>query len=420
MGIKVQRVQIKGFKAIQDLDVDLEGKSIYLIADNQRGKSSFMDAIQIALGDKKSIPENMSGEAKVETTIDGKPYTFAFKTKKGNVELEVTLPDGIKETKKGIIGGIVGAIGFDVNEFVKKSESKTGRKEQVEQYKKMLPQDFIEGIEKFEKQAKMLYDDRTELGRKVDTLKGFIRESPLFGNDLKIQPVDVSALNTDLEKANAHNAKINGAKQRVEDRKLSISAKESKIEALKAELAELERVLATEKQQQKDAGTWLEKNLPIDTSTLLTALNNASETNVKAEKAKEHKVKLEQLEKLEEQYNDLTVQIEVNKQAISDAIKDFQSPVEGLSFDDEQLLYNGTPVTLQNLSTSQIIELGIQMQNAFNPNLGLMFIENSNVIGKQRMNDIFEYAKKYDLQLFFEEVQRGQDELKIEFVKELE
>lgn len=420
MGIKVQRVQIKGFKAIQDLDVDLEGKSIYLIADNQRGKSSFMDAIQIALGDKKSIPENMSGEAKVETTVDGMPYTFAFKTKKGNVELEVTLPDGIKETKKGIIGGIVGAIGFDVNEFVKKSESKSGRKEQVEQYKKMLPQEFIQGIEKFEKQAKMLYDDRTELGRKVDTLKGFIKESPLFGNDLNIQPVDVSVLNADLEKANTHNAKINEVKTRIENRKVSISARDKKIEELKAEIAELERLNITENQQQKDATDWLKKNLPIDTSTLLTALNNASETNVKAEKAKEHKIKLKQLEELEEQYQDLTVQIEVNKQAISDAIKDFDSPVEGLSFDAEQLLYNGTPVTLQNLSTSQIIELGIQMQNAFNPNLGLMFIENSNVIGQQRLNDIFEYAKKYDLQLFFEHVERGQNELKIEFVKELE
>lgn len=416
--MKVQRVILKDFKVIKDLDVSLEGKSVYLRGDNAQGKSSFIQAIEIALGNAKAVPDNMGGEGQVFTTIDGQPYTFAFATKKGKVELSVTLPDGLKETKKGVIGGIVGAINFDINEFIKKSESKVGRREQVEEYLKMLPQDFVDGITAFEKKAKALYDDRTEIGRKIETLKGFIKESKLFGDDLKLKPVDVSELQADLEKINAQNAKIKEVNQRFSDRAAKIEANRDKIEALKKEIVELERVTIIEESTQGEAAKWIEKHQPIDASATIAAMTNASETNVKAAQAEEHNKKLAQLEMFQEDYNELTVQYETNKQAISDAIKDFDSPVEGLTFDADQLIYNGTPVTNQNLCDSEIIELGIKMKNAFNPNLGLMFVENSNLIGGARFKSILDYAKKYDLQLFMEEVIRGEESLKVEFITE--
>lgn len=416
--MKVQRIVIKSFKILKDIDINLEGKSVYLRGDNAVGKSSLMQAIEIALGNAKAIPDNMGGEGQVFTTIDGQPYTFAFATKKGKVELSVTLPDGLKETKKGIIGGIVGAINFDINEFLRKSETKVGRREQVEEYLKMLPQDFVDGINAFEKKAKALYDDRTEIGRKIETLKGFIKESKLFGDDLKTKPVDVSVLQADLEKINTQNAKIKEVNQRFTERAAKIEANKAKIEALKAEVLELERVTIIEESTQIEAKKWIDKHQPIDATATLEAMNNASETNVKAAQAEEHNKKLAQLLMFEEDYNELTVQYETNKQAISDAIKDFDSPVEGLSFDADQLIYNGTPVTNQNLCDSEIIELGIKMKNAFNPNLGLMFVENSNLIGGARFKSIQDYAKKYNLQMFYEEVVRGEESLKIEFVKE--
>lgn len=416
--MKVQRIVIKSFKVLKDLDINLEGKSVYLIGENGVGKSSLLQFIQIALGDSKSVPDGMNGEGQIFTTIDGQPYTFAVTTKKGKVELCVTLPDGIKETKRGVIGGIVGTINFDINEFLKKSESKAGRKEQVEDYKRMLPKEFIEGINAFEKKAKAIYDDRTEIGRKIETLKGFIKESKLFGDDLKAQKVDVSVLQAELEKINTQNAKIKEVNQRFTERAAKIDANKAKIEELRKEILELERVTIIEESTQGEAKKWIEKHQPIDVTPTIEAMRNADETNTKATQAEEHNKKLAQLKMFEEDYNELTVQYETNKQAISDAIKDFQSPVEGLQFDDEQLLYNGVAVTNQNLCDSEIIELGIKMKNASNPELGLMFVENSNLIGQKRLDAIKEYAKKHNLQMFYEEVKRGEDSLQYEIIPE--
>ena len=419
MTMKVQRVRIKNFKAIKEIDKDIDGKSIFLLGENGRGKSSFIQAINIALGNSKVIPEDMTGEGIVDVTKDGQPYSFAFKTgKDGKPKLTVTLPNGLKEEKKGIIGGIVGSLSFDINEFVKLSESTAGRKKQVEEFKKLLPQDFINGLKEFETKVVNLYDERTEVGRKMTTLEGFIKESKLFGEDLKRKPVDVSQLNDELEKANTANAKIKDVHKRFEERSGVIDNRKERIEAIKAEMAELERQNITDEETQKQAKEWLKKHTILDTSAIVASINNASENNVIASQAEEHNKKLKQLDEFKESYGDLTVQIEVNKQAISDAIKDFDSPVEGLSFDDEKLIYKGVAVSSNNLSTSEIIELGIKMFYASNPECGLMFVEHANEIGQERLKSILDYAKKYNLQCFFEEVKRGQNELTIEFVED--
>jgi len=81
------------------------------------------------------------------------------------------------------------------------------------------------------------------------------------------------------------------------------------------------------------------------------------------------------------------------------------NPVPGLEFDDSQLLYNGIPVSPDSLSYSEIIELGVKMKIAENPDLPL-FISNGESIGIQRLNDIKEIAKRSNLQIIMEQVER--------------
>jgi predicted ATP-dependent endonuclease of OLD family len=419
MGIKIQKVKIKDFKVIKDLEKEINGKSVFLMAENGRGKSSFLQAIQIALGNSDVVPQNMTGEGVVEVTKDGQPYTFAFKTgKDGKPKLTVTLPNGLREDKKGIIGGIVGSLSFDINEFVSLSESTAGKKKQVEMFKSLLPKEFIEGLHEFEVKVKNLYEERTEVNRKADTLEGFIRESKLFGDDLKTKPVDISTLQADIEKGNQHNNKIADVKKRADERAAKILEAKCEVVKLKEKIAELESAIAIESETQAKAEEWLKNADPVDISNLISQMNNASEINVKAAQAEEHNKKLKAYNELKEQAGDLTVQIDVNKQAISDAIKDFDSPVKGLSFTDTELIYNGVPVSINNLSTSEIIHLGIQMKFASNPDCGLLFIEHGESLGSQRLKEVLDYCREHDIQAFFEEVKRGQDELTIEFIDE--
>ena len=126
------KVNLKNFKVLEDFEQDLNGSSILLVGDNGIGKSTVLQGIKIALG-SKDIPSTLQDGAKgiVEVDKAGNPYTFYFEKKKGKVELKVTLPSGLKEDKKGVIAGLVGAIDFDINKFVSLSESVSGRKKQV-------------------------------------------------------------------------------------------------------------------------------------------------------------------------------------------------------------------------------------------------------------------------------------------------
>ncbi len=58
------------------------------------------------------------------------------------------------------------------------------------------------------------------------------------------------------------------------------------------------------------------------------------------------------------------------------------------------------------------------MKFASNPDCGLLFIEHGESLGSQRLKEVLDYCREHDIQAFFEEVKRGQDELTIEFIDE--
>jgi hypothetical protein len=107
----------------------------------------------------------------------------------------------------------------------------------------------------------------------------------------------------------------------------------------------------------------------------------------------------------------LEITVNTKRQSITDAIRDMDSPVPGLSFNEDSLLYNDLPVEFGSLSESEIMLLGMKMFIARNKEYGIVYLENSNLIGQKRWSELLELVKENDLQLFAEEVVRGQDDL---------
>lgn len=418
--MKILKVKLKNFKVFDDFEQDLNGSSVLLLGDNNIGKSSLMQGIKIALG-SKDIPSTLQDGAKgiVEVDKDGNPYQFYFEKKKGKVELKVTLPSGLKEDKKGVIAGLVGAIDFDINEFVKQSESVAGRKKQVEEFKKLLPAEFVSEINQYETKIKNIFNDRAELNKKIDNLKGFIKESPLYGADLKTQPVDIESLSQEIEAANKKNQLIKEKEAAFEQRTQSIESRKSKIEELKLMIADEERKIHDEETLNKLYTDWRKKNDLVDVTEMNRRYADASAINIKAAQAVEHNKRLEQLAKLEEEAGEMTVLLETTRQAVADAIRDFESPVEGLSFTEDCLVYNGVMVEDASLCSSEKMELGYKMAVAANPDLGLLFLEGTESFGKKRFEDLLEFCEKNNLQLFAEQVIRGKEELEVQFISEL-
>jgi hypothetical protein len=123
------------------------------------------------------------------------------------------------------------------------------------------------------------------------------------------------------------------------------------------------------------------------------------------------------MQALSDESGELTAFIESSNQAIADAIRDCDSPVDGLTFDADSLIYNGVPVSNASLSSSEIMHLGIKLKMAENPDLGILFIQRGESLGAQRLKDIQDLAKKYDWQIIMEQVERGNEKLTIEIME---
>lgn len=407
--MKIQEVHIKEFKVLSDFNADLNGQNILLVADNGRGKSSFMQFVQIALGRQDIVPPNSDGSGTVVAEKDGKTYTFEVKIRDGKPTITVKSADGLKDNRKGVIAAIVGANEFDINEFVKLSESKAGKKKQIEIYKGFLPEEVQKDIAKYESEVENAFNERTFVNRQIKDLTAVVEANALYGKDLsEYKHTDTSELAKKLSDITKKNSEIKNVSEMVDNRLNQINEIETQIKQLTEKIEVL-------KKANEESILFLSKNEITDTSAIQNQINEASVNNENFNQAKQLKENIDKLNALKKSAEEFDHAINSTRQLISDTIKQIDSPVDGLSFDEEGLVYNGIPVDIRSLSTSEIIEIGVRMKLSENPDMPL-FIEHGESIGKERYETLLNIAKKINAQVIMEQVQRGKEELSIEII----
>ena len=422
--MKIQKVNIKEFKCLKDLDVDLNGSNVILIGDNGVGKSSFIQFIEIALGKEKSVPPDALGSGYVIADKEGNQYSFFVNIKNGKAKVTIEGKDGLKDNRKSTLSSIIGSINFDIDEFVKLSESNSGKKKQVEIFKSFLPAETKDAILKYEANIGIHYEERTDIGRRRAELEGSIKINPLNvlqDEELrKYKEVDTKALTEELTKINAANNKIidfiirkeQKQKDNIKDME-SLNELKKQRELLNSKIESFESLIIQDSEKLKEADLYINKNPKKDTREIQNKLATAGDTNKQFNNAKQLLSQRELLVKLTDEYESETVLIETQRQAIQDAVKDIGTPIEGLTFTSDELIYNGISVDIKSLSTSEIMELGIKLKMVENPGAPLL-IQRAESIGKKRFEEILAIAKKNDLQIIMEQVERGVEKLQIE------
>lgn len=408
--MKVLKVKIQDYKVIKNLEKEINGNNILLLGDNGVGKSSFIQFIEIALGRTKDIPEVTSGQGSVIVDKDGQEWQFNVEFKKGKPQITLISPEGFKDVRKSVIANVVGAMEFDIDEFVKMSDSLSGRRKQIEIYKSFLPQDIREFIDSQEARVQKAYDERTEKNREAKLLEGYIAEHPFRKIvDMPKNPIDTKQLTEQIESALEHNKRVASVKERLIQRQNEVLILNAQIKELAEKRMELEKM-------NESANDWLATNDEINVTSMMAEKDNAFEINSAFEKKKDFEKQKYMLEALKTDSGELTAFIESSKQAIEDAIRDCDVLVEGLTFDSDSLIYNGIPVTSHNLSSSEIMHLGCKLKMAENKDLGILFIQRGESLGAKRLKEIQEMANKYDWQIIMEQVDRGNEQLTIEIM----
>ena len=412
--MKVEKVVIKEFKILENFETEVQGNHILIMGDNGVGKSSLIQFMEIALGKQTNVPPMAKGEGTVFVNKDGQTFQFGVKLKDGKPVVTVTSPDGLKDSRKGTIAGIVGAIEFNIDEFCELSKTTSGRKKQVEIFKSFLPADVKTSLNNYEAHIKASYDERTEVNRLLKEKEGYIKTHrlyPVIGVQ-KFEYKEMKELLSGLKTMHEANQKFDDVVNRFNQR-------EKEITGINQQIIELQDRLATATELQEKAETWLKQNpshKPEEIAAVELQLENLEKSNKDYTDAEALIKEIELVKTMAEEVGELTAKIDSSKEAVANTIRDMDGPIAGLSFDDETLVYNGVPVHPDSLSTSEIIELGIRLKMAENENLGILFIQRAESIGAERFKLIKEIADKSGWQLIAEQVERGNKKLHVEIM----
>lgn len=441
--MKIQKVKFFQFRNVPDMEKQINGANILLLAENTKGKSNFIKGLQSALcgtlgpnairdGKEKAEIEIQMSDFENETPVDGTEYTFKLvvkKDKEGKEKstIEVHAPNGFKETKKTIIGTIAGEIEIP-HDFVEMSKTDRGKKDQLEIIKSLFPSEVREQLALFENKSSQAYEERTEVNREIKAIEGWLNtqgyDREMLEKYANESPVDISSINVEMRKAIEINQKIGDVNSRMTIRNEQIQKDLTEIRNLELKIEGLRKSVAQAQEQNSQAQIWLKSNPEIPTTEFESKIDEATRRNQMIEKAKTMDGQMKTLASLKDRSGDLTALYESTKQAIQDAIRDIGSPIEGMTFDESNCYFNGKLIHPDQLSTSEIMDFEIRLliaQREAQKESGkamadVLFVERGESFGMKKLVELQKVAQANGYQIIMEQVERGTEELKIEIM----
>lgn len=393
--IELKSSNIKKIKAVE-LVLDDKKNIVMITGRNGQGKTSILDSIWYALGGKRAVQEKPirhgEEEGEIEINVDGYIVKRSF-TEKGSY-LSVSGKDGEKYSNpQEFLDYIVGDISFDPLEF-----SRMESKKQIEVLTGIVGID----INEFDSKKKALTEERVIVGREGKVLAQHTDEEIAEAEKLKDQPeVSISALSEELEKANSERSTFTQAVD-------SIKSENEKIQSNKKQIADLNIAISklqdeTVESEKKIKKLSLAKDTEIDVDAIKLKIQNADAENVKIRGAKQVLADNIKVAAKKKDYTDLTEKILAVDKEKKAALAKAKMPIEGLSWEEDSVLYNGIPYS--QISGAEQLRVSMAIAMASNPKLRVILVRDGSLLDKDNMSIVAEMAKDKDFQVWVEKVQ---------------
>lgn len=472
-GLKILHAEVENFKGLKPIKLDINGRSMMIVGPNASNKSSFLQAIMSPMNAKMKPTEaiNVNEErAHIELTIggivDGKEtrydveLRFSQDHKKGRLIVKDAEGSTLKSPKDSL-AAIVGNISFDVDEFIalaktaKGTRSEAGVKQQIEILKELLPSDIRDQLLKCDADYAAFYTERKELNSEIKTLEAQ-NQHEFSDEELKTysQKKDVDGVKAKMNELGDAIQNWSHVSQGLAEKKAEISKIESlgfledhqhNMDALmnlitdfrkpkeqtnatflvhcnkyKSELEDkINRIKTLPKllEEVQKGEEWLQNNPKPSTETLMAQLTEAEEWNKKCDQVAGIMKRYETIIEKKKDSDALSKAITESKEAKKKIFASNPLPVEGLSFDEENVLYKGLPFNEDHHPSSHIIGIGVKIAIAMNPNLKVVMIKDGSLLDKTTANYILQIIEEAGYQLFIEMVSWNGAEMAMEYVE---
>lgn len=403
--MKILELKSENVMNLKAVEIRPDGNMIFLTGKNEAGKSAILDSICMALAGKKIDQPIRKGQNRAEVKIDlGRFIVRRIWTEKGE-RLEITSPDGaVYKSPQSLLDQVLGAISFNPIEFAELSKSEAGRRQQREILMKIAGLDFSAE----DKTRADLYDNRTLKNKELKNAQVLFAQlaEPVPGVPEKEHDIDGALGRVRiLEAKREEYLEGEGQKSDIED---EIQEAEGNINSCRTEIKRLQGViekLEGEISQLKERKAAIKCPEPVP-ATELEALQNdiirMNKENADIRAAQKYREMAGNVEKLKSELDDLTGAIEKTDLEKKQKIAKCAFPVEGLSVDDENVLFGNVPFSQS--STGCRIRVSTAIAMALNPKLRVILLRDASLLDSDGLAEVMKMAADADYQLWIERV----------------
>lgn len=427
-GYRIVRLAASNIKRLKAVDITPKpGAPVVILAGNNgEGKTSVLDAMMWALGGAITVAKDpiRHGQTKATTEVDlGGVIARRTITNRGQ-SLELKRADGKDiEQPQTFLDNLLGRLTFDPLDFSRMAPGK-----RLQTLLSLVPLSI--DLDQIADQRKVLFDKRHDLKALHRDRIGQLRE-PEPDADLPTELIDVSALVEEknvLESQKTENQRIRSAanvalhlKEKYDQELGELTVTELAMRKRHGEeLAELERrhhvessaMTATlaEKRELVVGQTRLAEDsekevlalVDPDTSTIDAEISAASEINRKIESGQRWREAAVKIKGLEKEIDTYSEQIEAIDHQKEEALAAAKFPVDGLSFADGDVMFNG--VLFDQLSSSEQLRVSLAMAMAMNPRLRVIRITDGSLLDETSLGIVRDMAAEHGYQVWLEVV----------------
>ena len=401
MTIKIASLTTENVKRVKSVHIEPSPNGLTIIGgNNNNGKTSILDSIAWALGGNKYRPSKAQREGSVvPPTINLKLSNGLIVERKGkNSDLKVTDPTGNK-AGQNLLDSFVEELAINLPKFINSSD-----KEKANTLLEIIG--VGQQLYELECQEKEKYNMRRSIGQIADQKEKFAKEQPFYPEAPKTL-VSITDLITQQQDILAKN----GENQRKRDMTDQLHRQATQ---LMAEIERQENTLANLKEQYQSvlrdydvAQKTSEQLQDESTEELEESIANIEAINIKVRANLDREKAEQDAAEYRTQYSSLTTEIESLRKQRMDLLQNADLPLEGLSVEDGELLYNGQ--RWDNMSGSQQLMVSTAIVRKLKPECGFVLIDKLEQMDMQTLNEFGAWLEQEGLQAIATRVSTGDE-----------
>nr|DAP19843.1 MAG TPA: STRUCTURAL MAINTENANCE OF CHROMOSOMES PROTEIN [Caudoviricetes sp.] len=401
MTIKIASLTTENVKRVKSVHIEPSPNGLTIIGgNNNNGKTSILDSIAWALGGNKYRPSKAQREGSVvPPTINLKLSNGLIVERKGkNSDLKVTDPTGNK-AGQNLLDSFVEELAINLPKFINSSD-----KEKANTLLEIIG--VGQQLYELECQEKEKYNMRRSIGQIADQKEKFAKEQPFYPEAPK-NLVSITDLITQQQDILAKN----GENQRKRDMTDQLHRQATQ---LMAEIERQENTLANLKEQYQSvlrdydvAQKTSEQLQDESTEELEESIANIEAINIKVRANLDREKAEQDAAEYRAQYSSLTTEIESLRKQRMDLLQNADLPLDGLSVEDGELLYNGQ--RWDNMSGSQQLMVSTAIVRKLKPECGFVLIDKLEQMDMQTLNEFGAWLEQEGLQAIATRVSTGDE-----------